>query len=188
MAKIIQPGDIAQEVCGDVNFLSKAVAGLQKFPTLADFAKSVKVNVLETADLPPVEDCAIGGLYGTNGPECRIVMNTNTEGKILYAAWVPGKLHTVAHGTDEQENKTALLVHELGHHVDRKLVYGNLPLFRFTRRAMVAGYEAGQAISKYANSSPVEYFAESFCAYLYHPEDLQKYDPMMFEAVKQTGL
>lgn len=187
-SRIILPSDIAKEVRGSESDLVQAVAGLSRFPHLVDFAKQIKLDRLRTK-----YDCTTSnsGVYSRSHDEpetCWITLNLAAGEQIELEPWEPGNTSTVSHGAPMKDYYSTLLTHELGHHVDNKLVLGNKSLYRFTRQAAISAFCKDRWITGYASVNPEEYFAETFAAYLWHPEDLKDFDPMGYEAIRQTGL
>ena len=188
-SRIILPSDIAKEVRGSESDLAQAVAGLSRFPYLVDFTKQIKLDRLRTR-----YDCTTSnsGVYSVRGDEwgetCYITLNLAAGETIELEPWEPGNTSTVSHGAPMENYYSTLLTHELGHHVDNKLVQENKSLYRFTRQAAMRAFYEQNWITGYASVHPDEYFAETFAAYLWHPEDLKAFDPMGYEAIRQTGL
>lgn len=91
-------------------------------------------------------------------------------------------------------------LHELGHHVHmgphaKNEAIDDLVSAAFHRTKLDSarfradvfkGRKANPAISQYATTNRYEYFAESFNAYMTHPEDLKAHDPNGFAMVAQV--
>lgn len=102
-------------------------------------------------------------------------------------------------GVTATERVQGNFIHELGHHVEmgaharnegiKELVdnaYERLGLTDETRAMVLAGDRQSPAISRYAATNPREYFAESFQAYMQHPEALKAHDPDGHTMVSQV--
>jgi hypothetical protein len=96
-----------------------------------------------------------------------------------------GSVSTVAKSVPDAIQRT--LVHELGHHVHRTLGAIDSGQFGTTLRMVRTN-----AVSNYAKIDALEYFAESFSAYVFHRTELIFYDEfgygMIERALKCLGL
>lgn len=81
---------------------------------------------------------------------------------------------------------TVLLIHEISHMIDFQIVRESAPLCRFLSEAVSSAYDSRRFVSKYATTSPDEWFAETMSAYVIHPEVLKDFDPLAFSAMKAT--
>lgn len=85
--------------------------------------------------------------------------------------------------SDSSDNPiSAMLTHEIGHHVDHQVILGNKEFAQITRDGID---EYGSKLSGYASFSRGEYVAESFCAY---QTGLGEIDPKLseiFDGVKK---
>ena len=75
------------------------------------------------------------------------------------------------------------LIHEFGHHVH--IIMGE-PSDSVVNAAYASAMANRTAITAYATSNAKEYFAESFAAYRYYPDDLRRIDPGAFAMVEEV--
>ncbi len=81
----------------------------------------------------------------------------------------------------ELEAIQSTLIHELGHHV-----HSNGSSQKLDAIIEKAFKESPSAITKYGNTEPGEYFAESFAAYYIAPKALKKHDPIGFAMIEDV--
>lgn len=79
---------------------------------------------------------------------------------------------------------TATLIHEVSHMIDAYVVRESNSLCRFMSEAAQSAYGSQRFVSKYAGTSPEEWFAETMSAYVIHPEVLKEFDPLGFAAMR----
>ena len=93
--------------------------------------------------------------------------------------------------TGQEEMTTGLLVHELSHVLDLKIIRNedapaSEALRSFIRETAISAHVSGRTVTEYANSSPTEWFAETMTAYLYWPDALKDFDSLSHLAMKST--
>jgi SPP1 gp7 family putative phage head morphogenesis protein len=142
-------------------------------PALLDFLEKNPLRRLY------FQDQAARGVFGWYQPSDKILLvATHRDAAHFAHAWVPGATDGVSRaGATELEAARRTFVHEVGHHI------------RFTagtqaKALVVLASQRGKPITRYAATSPEEYFAESFAAYKFHRADLESYDPVGFKMVE----
>jgi hypothetical protein len=110
----------------------------------------------------------------------------DTYGDSFANGW-PESISSCGVGSMDAIQRTA--THELGHHV-RERIGG--PLRENLETLWRQETEAGRHITDYAGDSAEEYFAESFTAFHYHPDELERRSPatieFMFQAMNKAGI
>src|ERR1700722_12778669 len=83
---------------------------------------------------------------------------------------------------------TALLVHEFGHHVMNNVLINQPKVAKFFQEVAGSAHDAGRSVSTYADSEPSEWWAETFTAYVFKPDELKELDHMSYELMKAVGV
>lgn len=127
----------------------------------------------------------VNGLYnlGTQRLSVASKRGSHTYGQ----TFVPGQSWSVSSTAPSSlEASRRTLVHELGHHAHGSLGADGDKVVR------AAFLNAQTPISKYAATNRYEYFAESFAAYRYFPEQLKRHDPngyaMVVDVLRLHGI
>jgi hypothetical protein len=89
------------------------------------------------------------------------------------------KVSTAAATPEEAVQRT--LVHELGHHIHRKL--GDIDPMQFN---IIFRGVGSNAVSNYAKTRGSEYFAESFSAYTFHRTELFFHDQLGYDMMERV--
>ena len=95
----------------------------------------------------------------------------------------PGSSWSVSYsGATREEAVERTFVHELGHHLHLTAGMDVVGV----ERAVHDGFLQRKPITEYAGQDHAEYFAESFAAYRYHPNELRTHDPAGFAMVERV--
>jgi SPP1 gp7 family putative phage head morphogenesis protein len=122
------------------------------------------------------------GLYTTDGQTHTLSVTVDRTPKTFGNAFEPGKAWSVSYsGTDAKNAAVRTFVHELGHHVHMTVLKGT-PADQTIKKAFES--KNSKPITRYATTDRYEYFAESFAAYRFHPDELRAHDPIGYSMVE----
>lgn len=147
-------------------------------------------------------------------PESAFVDQKTLKSVLKPGKFIPGKAKGVAEYSKNEEGlREKIFVHESGHHIFEEAMkpgfilgdkkpnpYGTegslwervaAKTATNTHADLKAAYRQALSkpdggISKYARVSEHEYFAESFVAYQYHPEELRSHDPAAYAVIDKV--
>lgn len=100
--------------------------------------------------------------------------------------WQASVVPQIAFTVPVSKLDTVLLIHELSHMIDFQTVRSNPHLGYFVTEAAISARDSRRFVSRYASTSPDEWFAETMSAYVIHPEVLKDFDSLAFAAMKAT--
>jgi hypothetical protein len=212
--KIPVPEDIAREVFTvtehDRLILEQAVSLIhEQAPGLIDWAKNNRLVKLSCAakDKLPLEAKTIERIlpHGAGGAYRPQVKDILLDASVLAMlktrpdpdehpnqVWTPDII-TVAQAGGEESFYARLLTHELAHHyhyreMERLKDGERNHVYRYYFDIGYSALKAGRCVSKYAQTHPLEWFAETLSAYIWMPESLEGYDLISYQAMARTGL
>ena len=198
----MRPKDIAHNIIVAPELeaqLNLAVEGLDRFPQFVNLVTNYKIRDLgfsesvpeHAKDSLPLNNVpgvitVWGGIYSNhkelyiNPAAKQLWVNFNTFGpKPL------GKAEVIAATVPYTDVDTALLVHELSHHIDFYMVRDSQHLIDYVfKQTGFQAHDAGLHVSSYASTTPEEWFAETMSAYLYKPDELYDFDRASYQAMK----
>lgn len=111
-----------------------------------------------------------------------LTLKSNRERDSYGRKLKPGESFSISKtAKTELEAIQSTLLHELGHHVQGR--GSNATIDAIVEKAFA---ESPSAITKYGNTEPLEYFAESFAAYYRAPYALKKHDQIGYRMVEDV--
>lgn len=210
-ALVVRPKDLALAVQSnglavEQDMLYAAVAELGKFPALVRKVRGVPLAKLvgtvgtEKWKHEPertVEDANehCFGLFRLDyGKNPRVFLNLGATRQL--SEWVPGEVTCVREAHEGPEAVACTLVHELGHYLYAVKLLNEYPegtpedvplgpFSRLVKRNGVRTFLGDKFMTRSARWSPDEWIAESFAAYHYHREDLEKLNPEAVEVCEE---
>jgi hypothetical protein len=160
--------------------IERAFEGMKKFPKLVK--KTATQLPLDRITFLSIPDNESGGAY-RNGS---IRLNTLANKVWEVADWKPGESSHIVQALGPEEILTGLMVHEMGHHYDDRVLQSSPELRGMAFEAGARALFDERFITHYAANDPFEWFAECFAAYHYFPQDLKAFDSMAFELVRRV--
>lgn len=145
---------------------------------MASFMQSYPLDSVEFEDLPNTEEYE----YVDDPP--KMTLNASLEPT---HDWVPTKSQSVAHSADTPDDAVKAAGHKaMADHI--RLSGPNTPVQAQIQEAIDTAFESAMSnpITKQAENSANDYFAESYAAYRLHPEDLKTEDPVGYKLVKKV--
>lgn len=88
--------------------------------------------------------------------------------------------------SDEALRREAVLIHEIGHHIDHVFVGRSISITRAADAAYANANSSKSHVSQYAKVNRMEYFAETFAAYHMTPDKLLQRDPQGHALIKSV--
>lgn len=112
----------------------------------------------------------------------RLGVRTRRRGDTFANPFQPGESWSISYtGKDRLDAMRRTFVHELGHHVH---LTGGTAADRLVMKAYLD--PKSNPITRYGGVKRVEYFAESFAAYVFHRGALRKHDPVGYKMVREV--
>jgi hypothetical protein len=155
------------------------------FPWVLDFLKRVPLDRL---DMKPKLIGRAMGSYIRMGTRTRVLQLATGRGKETWGETMsPGVWSVSKTGKSQREAITRTFVHEMAHHIHlHDWATGGQAFFGVDALVRSAFVRTKGPLTQYGQSSPAEYFAESFAAYVFHPELLKNTDLNGFDMVEDV--
>jgi hypothetical protein len=181
--------------------LEAATNGLEQFPQLVKLITQIPVNLLTAGPSHRVGlGVTTGGQYSCTKYDSKkpsdqwdTEIKLNLESKLFLRSMnlispgsnggLMGKVENFTFSLPFDQIDTGLLVHEFGHQVLNHKRHDD-KMFELFRQSAWPSYVNKHAVSDYALSEPVEWWAETFTAYVFKPEELKEFDRMAYETMK----
>jgi SPP1 gp7 family putative phage head morphogenesis protein len=130
------------------------------------------------------------GGFGVYYPaQKRMEISTTIDDKWFNLDWEGQETYAIASAAKSAaEFRKITLIHELGHHVHESLGPAGDKIVQAAFDKAKNGILFGpvSAITKYGKTDRYEYFAESFAAHRYRPDDLKALDPGAYQMVEEV--